>query len=71
MPLSRTMPTIRRGVHELRVKDAAGIYRAFYVLQSSRGVIIFHSFGKKTQKTPLYEVELARKRLREMLNEDN
>jgi phage-related protein len=71
MPLSRPMPVVGRGVHELRVKDAAGIYRAFYVLQSARGVVVFHAFGKKSQKTPAAEIELGRKRLREMFDEGN
>ncbi len=66
MPLSRAMPTIAPGVHELRVKDAAGIYRAFYVSKSKRGILIFHAFEKKTQKTPQHEIELGRKRLMEM-----
>jgi phage-related protein len=41
------------------------------VLQSSRGVIVFHAFMKKTQKTAAREIELGRKRLREVLNEGN
>jgi phage-related protein len=67
MPLSRPMPTIAPGVHELRIKDDAGIYRAFYLLRFHGGVIIFHAFAKKTQKTPLREINTARKRLSEML----
>ena len=63
------MPIVGRGVQELRVKDSAGIYRVFYLLQSSRGVIVFHAFGKKSQKTPVAEIELGRVRLREMIDE--
>lgn len=68
MPLSRPMPTIAPGVQELRVGDAAGIYRAFYLLQSRQGVLVFHAFEKRAQKTPLREIQLSRKRLREMLD---
>jgi phage-related protein len=67
MPLSKAMPGVGRGVHELRVRDSTGAYRAFYVLISTRGVIVFHAFEKRTQKTPQREIELGRKRLREML----
>src|SRR6476469_4039268 len=60
MPLSKSMPAVGRGVEELRVKDASGAYRAFYYVRSSRGVLIFHAFVKKTQKTPASEIELGR-----------
>lgn len=30
MPLSRPMPTIGKGVHELRLRDRAGIFRVIY-----------------------------------------
>jgi phage-related protein len=66
MPLSRPMRSVGAGAYEIRVRDAAGIYRAFYVLESARGVIVFHAFEKRTQRTPPHEIELGRRRLREM-----
>jgi phage-related protein len=69
MPLSRPMTTVGTGVHEIRVRDAAGIYRAFYLVKSARGVIVFHAFEKRTQQTPQREIDLGRKRLREMSDE--
>jgi phage-related protein len=71
MPLSRPMPFVAAGVHELRARDAAGIYRAFYALKSLHGVLVFHAFVKKTQKTPKDEIELGKKRLREVLHEES
>ena len=67
MPLSRRMPSVAHGVEELRVKDRSGAYRAFYFTKVEDAVVIFHAFEKKTAKTPPHEIELARKRLREML----
>jgi phage-related protein len=67
MPLCRLMPAVAAGVYELRVRDEYGIYRAFYMMKSERGILVFHAFEQRTQKTPLHEIELARKRLREML----
>jgi phage-related protein len=61
------MRSVGSGVQEIRVRDAAGIYRAFYVVQSARGVIVFHAFEKRTQKTPRSEIQLGRQRLREIL----
>ena len=40
----------------------------FYYTASPRGVLVFHAFVKKTQRTPPLEIELARKRLQELLN---
>jgi phage-related protein len=70
MPLSRPMSSVALGVEELRIRDRAGIYRAFYYKKSARGVLIFHAFAKKTQKTPPPDIELGRKRLKEMLDEE-
>ena len=70
MPLSRPMPAVAVGVEELRIRDAAGIYRTFYSKKSKRGILIVHAFVKKTQKTPPHEITLARKRLEEMLDEE-
>lgn len=67
MPLSKMLPSVGPGVSELRVKTRHGNYRVFYYKNSSDGVIVFHSFTKKTQDTPKHEIEVGRKRLREML----
>lgn len=66
LPLSRPMPSIRNGVHELRLKDRSGAYRVFYVLAGGGIVYVFHAFLKKTQETPKKNLALARKRLKEL-----
>ncbi len=70
MPLSRPMPEVAVGVEELRIHDDAGIYRTFYFKKSERGSLIPHACVKKTQKTPQHEIALARKRLKEMRDEE-
>lgn len=67
MPLSRPMPIVEHGVHELRVKDRTGQYRIFYFTKTVEAILIFHFFKKKTQETPKQEVETAKNRLKEML----
>ena len=67
MPLSRPMPSVAPGVEELRIKDRSGAYRVFYFIKLETAVLIFHAFQKKTAKTPPHEIELARKRIKEML----
>ena len=67
MPLSRPIPSVAPGVEELRIKDRSGAYRVFYFIKLETAVLIFHAFQKKTAKTPPHEIELAQKRLKEML----
>ena len=67
MPVSKPMQEVYSGVHELRLKDASGIFRVFYYLKSADAILVFHAFAKKTQTTPIREIEIARKRLLEML----
>src|SRR5712692_4078392 len=69
MPLSRPMPSVGAGVSELRIQDRSGIYRVFYYRRSARGILVFHAFVKKTQTTPRRELNLARTRLKELLDE--
>ena len=68
MPLSCSMPSIGRGTHELRLKDRSGAYRVVYALVQRGAVHVLHAFKKKTQGTPLKNLELARKRLKEVLS---
>ena len=68
MPVARPMPTVASGVSELRVKGEDGIFRVFYFTATAKGVLVFHAFAKKTQRTPPLELELAKKRLKELLD---
>jgi len=70
MPVSRPMPSVAPGVAELRIRDRSGIYRAFYYRLSPRGILVFHTFVKKSQTTPKRDLDLGRKRLKEMLHEE-
>ena len=67
MPISRPMPVVEHGVHELRIKDRTGQYRVFYYTKKIDAILIFHFFKKKTQETSRQEIETAKSRLKEML----
>ena len=71
MPTSRPMPSVAIGAAELRVRDESGTYRVFYYVASARGILVFHAFAKKTRNTPPLEIELARKRLKELFDDQN
>lgn len=51
---------------ELRMTGRDGISRAIYVTATGRRVVILRVFIKKTQKTPPRELEVARRRAKEM-----
>jgi len=67
MPASRPMASVASGAHEIRIKDYSGQYRVFYFTKQRDAILVFHMFKKKTQSTPTREIEMARKRLKEML----
>jgi phage-related protein len=69
-PQSKPMNSIHKNAHELRVKDKKGAHRIIYVLNLNEKIFILHAFTKKTQKTPIKEIELSRKRLQDYLNEN-
>lgn len=63
------MPHIRHlegPIWELRMKGREGIARGLYVTADKRRVVVLRVFVKKTQKTPKKELEIARKRHKEM-----
>lgn len=66
MPLSRPMPSIGKNVHELRFRDRAGVYRVIYVFVGGGTIYLIHAFMKKTQSTPKQNIDLAKKRLKEI-----
>lgn len=68
MPLSRPMPGIGRGVHELRLKDRSGQYRVVYALVRRDAVHVVHAFKKTTQTMPDRNLVLAKSRLKEVVS---
>lgn len=54
------------GLFELRLKRSEGIARVFFCTFVGRRIVMLHSFVKKTQKTPPREIEVARKRMKEV-----
>jgi len=59
---SKPMPSIGRGVEEIRVWDEAGTFRVIYTARVESAVYVLHAFQKKTQQTNKRDIELARKR---------
>jgi len=56
--------SLKQGLWEVRVSFDAGIARVFFCIDETE-MILLHGFIKKTQKTPVAELELARRRMKE------
>jgi phage-related protein len=54
------------GLFELRLKGADGIARVFFCTLIGRRIVMLHAYVKKTQKAPLREIDIARKRMKEI-----
>ncbi len=52
---------IRDGIYELRASSSGNIYRAFFIFDEGNIVILLNGFQKKTEKTPIKEINLAMK----------
>lgn len=60
---------IGNGLFELRLKGAEGIARVMYCARVGRRIVMLHAFVKKTQRTPIRELEVARNRMKEVRRE--
>jgi phage-related protein len=69
MPDVRPMPSVARGVSEIRISKSSGAFRAFFVVWTDLGILVFHGFQKKTQATPKIEIETGKRRLKAFLEE--
>ena len=54
------------GLFELRLKGTDGLARVFFCTLIGRRIMMLHSFVKKSQKTPLRELDVARRRMKEV-----
>jgi phage-related protein len=66
MPLARK---IEPGLWEIRSNIQNGIARVFFTVKENQFVLL-HAFVKKTHKTPLNELLVARKRLEHVRGEE-
>ena len=63
------MPAVAAGVAELRFHGEDGQFRTFYFTPNAQAILVLHAFTKKTRQTPPSEIQLARRRLKEMLDD--
>ena len=61
----KPMNDVGAGVREIRI-HVLGEWRVLYVAKFAAAVYVLHAFQKKTQKTRREDIELARKRYRQI-----
>jgi phage-related protein len=63
LPHTRAMSN---GLFELRIKGQEGIGRVFYCTLVGQRILMLHGFIKKSQKTPVKELRIAKRRMAEV-----
>ena len=66
MPHSRALGS---GLFELRPRGHEGLGRALYCFVRDKRIVILHAFVKQTRSTPRQELDIARKRMKEVLRD--
>jgi len=54
-----------KGIHELKIDSS----RIIYFLYTGRKFVLLHAFTKKSKKTPVRELEVARKRMKDYIDD--
>jgi phage-related protein len=65
----KPMPSIGKGVEEIRIWDDSGTYRVIYMARFADAIYVLHAFQKKTQATSKRDTDIARQRLAQVIKE--
>lgn len=63
----KPMPSIGKGVEEIRIWDDAGTYRVIYTARLKNEVVVLHAFQKKTQAASRHDLDLAKERFAQLM----
>lgn len=63
----KPMPSIGPGVQEIRIRNEHGAFRVIYLARLADAIHILHCFQKKTQRTSLRDLNVARRRLNDLM----
>jgi phage-related protein len=65
----KPMPSIGKGVEEIRLWDDAGTFRVIYTARLTQAVYVLHAFQKKTATTSKRDLDIAKTRLTQLLKD--
>ena len=63
----KPMTSIGPGVREIRVREKDGAFRVIHIATFVNAVYVLHCSQKKTQKTSAGDIELAKRRYKELV----
>ena len=63
------MRSIGPGVKEIRIRDVTGAFRVIYLATLEDAVYVLHCFQKKSKQTSNKDIQLARKRYKDLMGE--
>jgi phage-related protein len=63
----KPMAKVGSGVKELRIREEAGAFRVIYLAKLAEAVYVLHCFQKKTEQTSEKDIQLARKRYKDLM----
>ncbi|WP_124704252.1 type II toxin-antitoxin system RelE/ParE family toxin [Sulfuriferula multivorans] len=63
----KPMPSIGKGVEEIRIWDDAGTFRVIYTARLTDAVYVLHAFQKKTQATSKRDIDIAKVRFAQLM----
>jgi len=65
----KPMPSIGKGVEEIRIWDDTGTYRVIYTARLIDAVYVLHAFQKKTQATSRQDLNMAKERYTQLMGD--
>jgi len=65
----KPMRSIGPGVKEIRIRDVTGAFRVIYLATLADAVYVLHCFQKKSEQTSNKDIQLARKRYKDLMGE--
>lgn len=66
---SKSVVAIGDAVFEIRIFDAAGAFRVVYIAKFEEFIFVLHCFRKKTQKLTKKDIDIAKRRYKELIRE--
>src|SRR5438876_7323527 len=64
----KALSSVGLGVQEIRIHTGVE-HRVAYIAKFAEAVYVLHAFEKRTRQTPKYDLDLARQRLRLLINQ--
>ena len=64
----KPMPSVGLGVQEIRIHTGTE-HRVLYIAKFAEAVYVLHAFEKRTRRTPKEDLDVARQRLRLLINQ--